>query len=86
MIEYIAWALFAFSGYMIFRFLICQIGLLQTVCYYLHLPFVFRIHKSTGLDDNEDVTQTYAPSPYNPYRFNVDINIDGIITKYHGRF
>lgn len=62
------------------RFTVCQAYLLNTICKWLHLPFSFRVHKITGIYDDcaDDQIHVYETSPYNPYRINVDVNIDQI--------
>jgi len=69
-----------------FWFVCCQTYLLHLVCRRLHLPCSIRVHRTRGLDGDDDLLQTYPTSARNPYRFNVDQNIDGNIIKYHGRF
>jgi len=59
-----------------------QIGLLQFICKLLHLPFVFRIVKQTYLEPGETDRIHYEPSAYNPWRFDVEVDIDGLITKW----
>lgn len=71
----------SFAMCMIFN----QISLLELLCTKLHLPIEFRVHQWYGLDD-ENFIKKYPASPHNPWRLNVDINIDGMIVKYHGRY
>jgi hypothetical protein len=61
-------------------FVFNQISLLQKVCQLLHLPFIFRVVRATGLEEDETQVYQYDPSPYNPFRFDVEVNIDGMIT------
>jgi hypothetical protein len=61
----------------------------QTACWKQcckHLPCSVRVHKIDGLYEDDFRMNTYSPSTKDPYRFNVDVSIDGFITKYHGRF
>jgi hypothetical protein len=59
-----------------------QVHLLQNICRLLHLPFIFRVVRSTGLDEDDTEVYEYDPSPYNKYRFDVEVNIDGMIRKF----
>lgn len=67
-------------------FACCQASLIQFFLNKLYLPCTIRVHKSTGLDEDEDYTTNYPLSKKDPFRFNVDVNIDGNIIKYHGRY
>jgi hypothetical protein len=61
---------------------------LQRLLKKLHLPCSIRVHKVHGLyeDDSDSVFYTYSETKRDPFRFNVDLNIDGMINKYHGRY
>jgi hypothetical protein len=52
----------------------------------LRCPCSVRVLRSSGIDEDEEQVYVYLPSAYDPYRFNVDVNIDGMITRYHGRY
>ena len=68
----------------------CQALCLHNVCRRLRLPCSVRIHRAGGLEEEESdtVTYTYAQSDLapDPWRFNVDVSISGVITKYRGRY
>jgi hypothetical protein len=69
-----------------FWFVCCQTHLLNLIFHKLYLPCSIRVHRTRGFDGDDDNVQTYSQSAHNPYRFNVDQNIDGNIIKCHGRF
>ncbi len=67
-------------------FVCCQASMLQLLLTKLHLPCKIRIHKVTGFDNDEDHVTLYPFSQKNVLRFNVDVNIDGNIIAYLGRY
>ncbi len=73
-------------GFLVLVIMLCDFHNLQWIFRKLHLPFSFRVHRFKGLYDDDDILKIYPPSPNNPMRFNVDVNIDGFITKYYGRY
>jgi hypothetical protein len=62
-----------------------QVAFLTQVCECLHLPFKIRVVKRNGFHDEEDEIIHHAPSPYNRFRFNVVVDIDGFIQEFQSR-
>ena len=69
-----------------FWYTFCQAFCLQNLFRKVGLPIHFRIHRATGLEPEEEIVHVYPVSARDPYRLNVDVNIDGVITRYHGRY
>jgi hypothetical protein len=55
----------------------------------LHLPCTIRVHKVHGIFEDSSDSKVYTydkEEARNSFRFNVDLNIDGMIIKYYGRY
>lgn len=79
-------ALLMASALIAFGFFVTSPHWLNTVARKLYLPCRVRVHKCLGLSSEEDVVVSFDDQRINPWRFNVDVTLDGFIVAYHGRF
>ncbi len=80
--------LVAMLGIRIAWFLFANAHLINCCCKRLHLPCTVRVHRTSGVDDDgsDDIVNHYSNNTRDPYRFNVDVTVNGRITRFHGRY
>jgi hypothetical protein len=65
---------------------LCRPDLVDYIFKKCKLPCSIRVHRVEGLGDDDWYDNKYPDSPHDPYRLNINVDIDGIVCKYHGRY